>query len=133
MAKRILVIDDEEDMREIAQASLEIMAGLEVIAACSFSEGLSKAETEQPDAILLDVMLPDRDGIALLQKLQENPTTQKIPVIFLTANTLLFNRQQFLAMGAKGAIAKPFKPTKLADQTLKILGWCPQVTGSELE
>lgn len=123
MAKRILVIDDEDDMREIAQASLEIMAGLEVIAARSSQEGLNKAETECPDAILLDVMLPDMDGVTLLKQLQSNPATQCIPVIFLTAHNLLFDRQRFAELGAKGMIAKPFKPNKLADQTLEILGW----------
>jgi CheY-like chemotaxis protein len=83
--KRVLVIDDEDDIREVAQASLEIMAGLDVIVACSSQEGLKKAEVEQPDAILLDVMLPDMDGLTVFKHLQANPATRHIPVILLTA------------------------------------------------
>lgn len=119
--KRVLVIDDEDDIREVAQASLEIIAGLEVILACSSHEGLLKAETEQPDAILLDVMLPDMDGIAVFKHLQANPATQHIPVIFLTAKIQLFDQLHFKQLGAKAVIAKPFKPRLLASQLLVIL------------
>lgn len=119
--KRVLVIDDDDDIREVAQASLELMAGLEVILACSSHEGLFKAETEQPDAILLDVMLPDMDGVALFKALQLNIATQHIPVIFLTAKIQVFDQQQFKQLGAKAVIAKPFKPQQLASQLLNIL------------
>lgn len=121
--KRVLVIDDEDDIREVAQASLEIMAGLKVISACSSREGLAKAEAEQPDAILLDVMLPDMDGITAFKHLQSNPATQHIPVIFLTAKVQDFDQRCFADLGVRAVIAKPFKPAKLADQMLKILGW----------
>ncbi len=121
--KRVLVIDDEADMREITQASLEIMAGLDVITAQSPYEGLYKAVVEQPDAILLDVMLPDMDGITLYRHLQADPTTQNIPVVLLTAKALVLERGAYTELGVKGAIAKPFKPARLAEQLLEILGW----------
>lgn len=119
--KRVLVIDDEDDIREVAQASLEIMAGLDVILASSSHEGLIKAETEQPDAILLDVMLPDMDGVAVFEQLQLNPATQHIPVIFLTAKVQVFDQIHLKQLGAKAVIAKPFKPQQLATQLLAIL------------
>lgn len=119
----ILVIDDEDDIREVAQASLEIMAGLDVIVACSSQEGLEKAETEQPDAILLDVMLPDMDGLTVFQHLQANPATQHIPVILLTAKVQISDQRRFAELGVKAMIAKPFKPARLADQLLTVLGW----------
>ncbi len=121
--KRILVIDDEDDIREVAQASLEIMAGLEVIVACSSREGLRKAAAEQPDAILLDVMLPDMDGLTVFQHLQDNPSTCHIPVILLTAKVQVSDQRRFANLGIKAMIAKPFKPANLAHQLLDVLGW----------
>jgi CheY-like chemotaxis protein len=121
--KCILVIDDEDDIREVAQASLEIMAGLDVIVARSSQEGLRKAESEQPDAILLDVMLPGMDGLTVFQHLQANPATCHIPVILLTAKVQLSDQRRFAELGVKAMIAKPFKPAKLAHQLLEVLGW----------
>ncbi len=121
--KRVLVIDDEDDIREVAQASLEIMAGLDVIVACSSQEGLKKAEVEQPDAILLDVMLPDMDGLTVFKHLQANPMTRHIPVILLTAKVQMSDQRRFAELGVKAMIAKPFKPSKLAHQLLEVLGW----------
>lgn len=119
--KRVLIIDDEDDIREVAQASLEIMAGLDVILACSSREGLIKAELEQPDAILLDIMLPDMDGVAVFRQLQANPVTRHIPVIFLTAKVQVFDQHHFKQLGARAVITKPFKPQYLANQLLAIL------------
>ncbi len=122
-AKRVLVIDDEEDIREVAKVSLEVMAGLEVILASSSNEGLQKAEMDQPDAILLDVMLPDKDGVATFQQLRANPATQHIPVILLTAKVQASDRRRFATLAVQATIAKPFKPADLAEQVLKALGW----------
>lgn len=120
--KRILVIDDEEDIREVAQASLEIVGGWEVILACSSHEGLIKAKAEQPDAILLDVMLPDMDGVAVFKQLQANPSTQHIPIIFLTAKVQIADQLYLKQLGATAVIAKPFKPHLLVSQLLMIMG-----------
>jgi CheY-like chemotaxis protein len=121
--KKVLVIDDEDDIREVAKISLEIMAGLDVILARTGTEGIHKAETEQPDAILLDVMLPDMDGVMTFEKLQANPTTKDIPVILLTAKVQASDQQRFANLGIKAMIAKPFKPAQLAQQLLVSLGW----------
>ena len=121
--KRILVIDNEEYIREIAQICLETVASWEVITAGSGREGLILAEREQPDAILLDVMMPDLDGIATFEKLQANPLTQNIPVILLTAKVQASDRRRYAEMGLKAAIAKPFNPLQLASQVSEALNW----------
>ena len=123
MPKRVLIIDDEADMREVAQVSLEMMAGLEVILASSSREGLVQAETAQPDAILLDLMMPEMDGLTVCRHLQDNPNTQNIPIVLLTATIPLSDQDSFLKVGIKAAIAKPFKPARLAEQLLTALGW----------
>jgi CheY-like chemotaxis protein len=121
--KRVLIIDDEDDIREVAQASLEMMGGWEVITASSSSEGLALAEAEQPDAILLDVMLPDMDGPTTFQKLQAMPATQQIPVVLLTAKVQAADQRRFADLGVTAVLSKPFDPVALADQVAAVLGW----------
>lgn len=123
IAKRILVIDNEQYIQEVAQICLETVAGWEVMTASSGSEGLIKAQNEQPDAILLDVMMPDMDGPTTFQKLQGNSATQHIPVILLTAKVQASDRRRYTQMGMKATIAKPFAPLELAGQVAKALGW----------
>ncbi len=121
--KRILVIDDDEDIQDVARVALEVVGGWEVITASSGSEGLRLAATEQPDAILLDVMMPDLDGIATLKQLKANPVTQPIPVILLTAKVQSSDRDRFAQLDIIGIIAKPFKTMLFADRVAEILGW----------
>ncbi len=121
--KKILFIDDEPHMQYIVKTCLETFAGWEVLLAKSGLEGIIKAETEKPDAILLDGMMPEMNGITCLQKLQLNPKTQSLPVIFLTVKSSLTEPHRFLALGAVGAIAKPFDPLTLVAKMKKILGW----------
>jgi CheY-like chemotaxis protein len=121
--KRILFIDDELHVRQVVKVCLETLGGWNVLLAASGSEGLLKAITEKPDAILLDVMMPGMDGLALLQKLQENPGTKSIPVVFLTARLSLTEPQRFQELGVKGAIAKPFNSLTLVPQIANALSW----------
>lgn len=121
--KRILVVDNEQYIREVAQICLETVADWQVITAGSGSEGLTKAQAEQPDAILLDVMMPDMDGLTTFQKLQANSTTQHIPVILLTAKVQASDHRRYAELGMIAAIAKPFNPLQLADQVAAALGW----------
>ena len=120
---RILVIDDEERIQEVVQTCLEILVGWEVLTASSGNEGLLIAQTQQPDAILLDVSMPGMDGLATLQRLQENPTTQSVPVILLTAKVQPADRERFAQLGIAGVIIKPFDPVQLASQVASALGW----------
>ncbi|HLO48394.1 MAG TPA: response regulator [Kamptonema sp.] len=122
-AKRILVIDDAEDIREVAQVSLELVGGWEVLTASSGQEGVAKAVVEQPDAILLDVMMPDQDGETTFLQLQANSYTQHIPVILLTAKVLTADSGQFAGLGIITIIPKPFEPLNLPTQVAEALGW----------
>ena len=121
--KQILIIDDEDDIREVAQVSLEMMSNWAFLTARSGREGLVKAEAEQPDAILLDVMMPDRDGLSTFQQLQQTPTICHIPVILMTAKVQASDQRRFASLGVKGVITKPFDPLTLADQVAETLGW----------
>ena len=123
MKRRILVVDNEQYIREVAKICLETVAGWEVLTAGSGKEGILQAENHQPDAILLDVMMPDMDGLSAFEKLQANPATQTIPVILLTAKIQIADRRRYSQLGIKSAIAKPFNPLELAHQAAAELDW----------
>jgi CheY-like chemotaxis protein len=121
--KRILIVDDEDDIREVAQMTLEMMAGWEVRAAASGEQALALAAADPPDAILLDVMMPGMDGPATLARLLADPATAGVPVVFLTAKAQAAEQRRLAGMGAAGVLAKPFDPARLADQLSQVLGW----------
>jgi CheY-like chemotaxis protein len=123
LMKRILVVDNERYIQEAIEMCLETIAGWEVMTAGSGSEGLLMAETEQPDAILLDFMMPDMDGLMTFQELQANPATQSIPVILLTGDLRSNDRQKYHDLGIKAVIIKPFNPMTLAEQISQLLEW----------
>ena len=122
-AKRILFIDDQEDIKILAQFCLESEAGWFMIGASNGLEGIAIAEKEQPDAILLDAMMPELDGIQTIAKLQNNHRTKNIPTIFITAKAQASDRRRFYNAGAKGVINKPFDSLTLASQISGFLGW----------
>jgi DNA-binding response OmpR family regulator len=121
--KKVLLIEDEDDIREIATLSLEAVAGWQVQGANSGEEGIRIAKSFQPDAILLDVMMPDMDGPSTLQNLRNDAATQTIPVIFMTAKVQAMDRQRLSRFGAQGIISKPFDPVHLSREVSDILGW----------
>ena len=121
--KRILFIDDEEDIKTLARFCIELESDWQLMTAASGKEGIALAETEQPDAILLDVMMPDLDGLQTLEKLKTNPKTKHIPTIFITAKAQASDRRKFYAAGAKGVINKPFDSLTLASQIAGFLEW----------
>jgi CheY-like chemotaxis protein len=121
--RRILVVDDEDDIREVAQLSLELTGGWEVLTAASGAESLSVAAAEQPDLIVLDVMMPDLDGPATFERLRAEPATRSIPVILLTAKVRAEDREHFAGLGVDAVLTKPFDPTRLSDEILAALGW----------
>jgi len=121
--KRVLIVDDEDDIREVAQLSLEVVGGWEVLTARSGSEALAVAEAERPDAIVMDMMMPDMDGLTTFQRLQENPKLVDIPVILLTAKVQAADQRRFVASGVLGVLSKPFDPMGLAGDVARMLGW----------
>lgn len=123
MTKRILIVDDDQDICRILQISLEKFAGWTTITAASGKEGLLQAQTECLDAILLDVLMPDMDGFQFFTQMQADVTTRSIPIILLTAKTLPSDRQRFAQMAVAGVITKPFNPMTIWTQVAAILGW----------
>ena len=123
MAYRILIIDDEDDIREVAALSLESIAGWEVIMAASGAQGLARAIEHKPDAILLDVMMPGMDGPSTFRELRKEPATAKIPVLLLTAKVQSSDQRRFADLGVDGVLFKPFDPLTLHTQIAAALGW----------
>jgi CheY-like chemotaxis protein len=119
--RHILLVDDEDDVREVAAVSLQAIGGWRVSAAAGGAEGIAMARADRPDAILLDVMMPDLDGPATFVQLQADPQTRDIPVILLTAKAHGADRRGFAALGVAGMLTKPFDPTKLSAQVTAIL------------
>jgi CheY-like chemotaxis protein len=119
---KILIIDDEDDIRRISRLALERVGGMQVRDAASGIEGIAKAIAETPDAILLDVMMPEHDGPETLGLLRADPRTARIPVIFLTAKAMASEVERLRALGANGVLTKPFDPMSLAASVRAILG-----------
>lgn len=121
--KKILIVDDEEDIRDVVRVSLEEFAGWLTVTATSGVEGLQIAQTEALDAILLDISMPDMNGLEMCEALQAHPETQKIPVIVLTAKVLPSDRRRFIDLDVAGIITKPFDPMIIWRQIAEILDW----------
>jgi CheY-like chemotaxis protein len=121
--RRILIVDDEDDIREVAQVSLELVGQWEVMTAASGRDGIERARSGHPDAILLDVMMPDMDGPTTLAQLQADPLTRDIPVVFLTAKAQSADRTRLSQLGAAGILTKPFDPLTLAKELAVALRW----------
>jgi Response regulator containing a CheY-like receiver domain and an HD-GYP domain len=123
IGKQILIVDDQEHLRELVQLCLEDLAGWNTLAAESGQECLEILKTERPNAILLDLSMPGMDGFAVCDRLQSDPITRSIPVILLTARVLSSDTANFAEMGVAGVIRKPFEATTLPGKVAEILGW----------
>jgi two-component system, OmpR family, alkaline phosphatase synthesis response regulator PhoP len=121
--KRVLIIDDEETIQTVVQFGIKLAAGWEVLIAGSGAQGIQTAQVEQPDVILLDVMMPEMDGIATFRALQSQRETEQIPVILLTAKAQTAETRQFNELGVSGVITKPFNSLNLPEQISRILHW----------
>ena len=123
-SRRVLVVDDEEAIREIAALSMEAVGGHQVSTAASGPEALRRAIAEPPDAILLDVMMPGLDGPGTVSRLQQDARTRGIDVILLTAKVQARDTARLGEIpGVSGIIAKPFDPMTLPAQVAEMLGW----------
>lgn len=123
MTKRILLIDDDQAIQDFTQVAIRKLAGWETIGATRGTEGINRAKTEEPDAILLDISMPEMDGFQVFEQLQADPLTRSIPVILLTAKALPSDRRRFAEMGVAGVITKPFDPVMIWQQVAKFLDW----------
>ena len=119
--RRVLVIDDDEDVRMLVRLSLERVGGHQVIEATDGPAGVETAVAERPDAILLDVMMPVMDGPATVAELRNRPETAEIPIVLLTAKVQARDRDPYSELPIAGAIAKPFDPLKLSAQLERLV------------
>jgi len=111
--QKVLLVDDNPDIRMIARLGLEKFGGLTVCACASGAEALGMVEQFAPQLVMLDVMMPDMDGPAVLKRLRESPGGKNIPVVFLTASTMAAEVDDLRALGAIGVLSKPFDPLTL--------------------
>jgi len=121
--RRVLVVDDDDLLREVAKAALELVGGWQVTTSHSGAEAHAQALASPPDAILLDVMMPGQDGPATVAALAGHEATRDIPIIFLTAKRSGDNSSTWEDLGLAGVIGKPFDPMTLAHEMAALLGW----------
>lgn len=123
MTRRVLVIDDDPAIREIAAISLTHFGGFEVSQADGGDAGLRAARACPPDVVLLDVMMPGLDGPSVLAALRSDPVTQGLPVVFLTAKLMRDEQERLRQLGAQGVIGKPFDPVELSSRLTALMQW----------
>jgi CheY-like chemotaxis protein len=121
--RRILVIDDEADIRELTSLSIRHTTAWQVETAESGADGIRSATSRPPDAILLDVQMPSMDGPSTLRHLQTNPLLAKIPIIFFTGITRPADKEHLSGLGVTAILPKPFDPLTLASDIASVLGW----------
>jgi two-component system OmpR family response regulator len=122
---KILIVDDDPDIRRIAALALERIGGFHVILAASAEEALASVAAEVPDLVLLDVTMPGTDGPATLLALRAMPATERVPVVFFTATSSEVEKARLCALGALGVIAKPFDIADLPRRVRDILAGAP--------
>jgi DNA-binding response OmpR family regulator len=131
MATRVLVIDDEAPIRLLCRVNLQA-AGMEVMEAPDGESGLALALSERPDVILLDVMMPGLDGWKVAEQLLDDPATDEIPIVFLTARAELRDRARGIDLGGVDYVTKPFNPLELAPLVRELLERVQQGQRDEL-
>ncbi len=128
--KKIMAVDDERHIVRLIQVNLE-RAGYQVITAFDGPEALKKVETDKPDLIVLDVMMPKMDGFEVLKRLQANPETREIPVVMLTAKAQDADVFRGWASGVSAYLTKPFNPLELITFVKRILSGRDDYTEGE--
>ncbi|WP_088329592.1 response regulator [Lacimicrobium sp. SS2-24] len=114
--QRIMCVEDDEDIRQVIEISLQHIGQFDVLLCESGNKALQKVDEYQPDLILLDVMMPGMDGPSTLEAIRSKPHNQGIPVIFMTAKVQPSEIEHYLSLGALDVIAKPFDPMTLPQQ-----------------
>lgn len=118
--KNILLVEDDSDIQEVAKMALSIVGGFNVVVCSSGAEALERVKEFSPQLILLDVMMPEMDGIMTFEKLRKIPQTETTPVIFMTAKVQPHEVAAYKTKGAQDVIAKPFDPMSLSKILMEI-------------
>lgn len=119
MSKKILVVDDDADVRNLLKMRLEVL-GYSIAVAADGSEGLSKAESEKPDLIILDIMMPEMDGYTFVREIKANESLRQTPIVILTSRTGM--KDLFEIEGVHDYVTKPYEPEDLVTTVKKYLG-----------
>ena len=119
--RKVVLVDDDPDIRAIGEMSLRDVGGWEVVCVSDGFAALEAAASERPDCILLDVMMPELDGPGTFARLQQDEQCRSIPVVFMTAKAQPHELRGYTELGAAGVIAKPFDPITLPDQIRSLL------------
>ena len=120
MTNQILVVDDDQLMHMLIEHHLE-GAGYRMLSAMSGQQGLEMAKSERPALIVIDVMMPDVDGLAVLRELKRMDTTQAVPVIIITSNRHALMQKEAENAGAAVFLTKPFSPTQLLKEIRRLV------------
>jgi len=123
--RKILVVDDEERVREMLDFRLRLF-GYDVVQAPNGREALEVARREQPDLVLLDVMMPELDGFQVCSRLKQDDATESIPVVFLTAKADAKDVTRAVNSGAVDYVVKPYDPVVLQEKVARNLGDAPR-------
>lgn len=123
MSRHVLLVDDAEDILEVARLSLELTTPWRITTLRRGAEVLERCAADPPDLVIMDVMMPELDGPSTLARLRQDPRTQGVPVVFLTARVHAADRARYQALGALGVIPKPFSALELAELICAQLGW----------
>jgi DNA-binding response OmpR family regulator len=117
---KVLVVDDDPVILELLRLNFE-MEGFEVVSACDGRAGFDRAVTEAPDLVISDIMMPNVDGLEMLQQLRAEPGTAELPVLLLSAKAQQNEVQRGLDLGADDYVTKPFDPLELLDRVNALL------------
>ncbi|HUQ63677.1 MAG TPA: response regulator [Acidimicrobiales bacterium] len=117
---KVLVVDDDPVILELLRLNFE-MEGFEVVSACDGRAGFERAVQEAPDVVVSDIMMPNVDGLEMLQQLRADPETAQLPILLLSAKAQQTEIQKGLDMGADDYVTKPFDPLELLDRVNALL------------
>lgn len=123
---RVLLVDDDADIRTIAELALTTVGGWQVESVHTGALALERARATRPELILLDVMMPGMDGPEVLRQLRADAELREIPVVFMTARVQPREIREYMALGANGVVDKPFDPLTLCERISAILADSPR-------
>jgi two-component system, OmpR family, response regulator MtrA len=116
----VLIADDDEDILSLVKAVLE-RSGHEVVAASDGAEALASVRARKPDLVVLDIAMPEVDGLEVLRRLRADPTTSELPVVLLSARAQEADVERGFAIGASAYLKKPFSPRELSEHVAELL------------
>jgi two-component system, OmpR family, response regulator len=122
---RVCYVEDDEDIQKIVRMSLERLGKMTLEIVSDPMKAIDVIVAFKPDLVMLDWMMPGMDGPTLFGKMKENPATRDLPVVFITAKASSAEMNELRALGAVGAISKPFAPKELPEQLRAIWGALP--------